>query len=128
VLRSDPVEYLNTDIVQGQLSNREKDALPSNDDLLRVDLVVELVHRSVIFHIDSNLLARLAMENSKGRSHFDFVPTANTEKGSNNTFLGLISSKIVVKDGEQGDRVDGDTGWGPSKWHQKRDIVFIVEI
>lgn len=72
--------------------------------------MVQLIHRSVVLHIDSDLLVRLAMENSKGRSDFYFVVIADTKESSNDALLGVCAAEVVVEDGEEGNGVDGDIG------------------
>jgi hypothetical protein len=66
----------------------------------------------VVLHIDGDLLVRLAVQNGERGSHFYFVVISDTEKGPNDSFLGIRAAKVVVEDGEKGNRVDGDTGRG----------------
>lgn len=77
----------------------------------------------MVLHIDGDLLVRLAMENSKGRSDFYFVFIPDAKEGSNDTFLRVGSAEVVVEDGEEGNGVDSDIGWGASILFT---IVFIV--
>lgn len=83
---------------------------PADDNLLRIHLVVQLVHRPMVLHIYSNLFVRLAMENGKGRSDFYLVIIPDTEQSSNDTVLSIGSAEVVVEDGEEGNGVDGDIG------------------
>lgn len=66
----------------------------------------------MVLHIDGDLLVRLAVQNGKRGSHFYFVFISDTEEGPNDSFLRIAAAKVVVEDGEKGNRVDGDIGRG----------------
>lgn len=88
-----------------------KACAPSNNDLLRVNFVVEIVHRAVVLHVHRDLYLRLAMKDGERRAdlYFTIIRTGSKE-GSNNAFLSICSAEIVIQDGEEGHWVHRDRG------------------
>lgn len=90
---------------------------PPHDDLLRIDLMMQLIHRSVVLHINRNLLARLAMQHRKRAPHFNGLrfaytaATADTEESSDDAILVVLATEVVVQDGEERDGMDGHCCW-----------------
>lgn len=72
-------------------------------------LVVQLVHRTKIFHVDRDLLARLAVQHREAIVHLDLRLSARPNERSDHTILFIFPSQIVIQDGEERDRMDRDT-------------------
>ena len=117
MLRFEPVEYLIRCTIQYVLYGPDNDGCaPSNDNLLRVYFVVEIVHRPVIFHIHRDLLFRLAMEHGKRGANLHLaVIRARSKQSSNYAFLGICPTEVVVQDGEKGYWMHRDGGRSASK-------------
>ena len=127
MLRFEPVEYLIRCTIQYVLYGPDNDGCaPSNDNLLRVYFVVEIVHRPVIFHIHRDLLFRLAMEHGKRGANLHLaVIRARSKQSSNYAFLGICPTEVVVQDGEKGYWMHRDGGRSASKKsHPVISILF----
>lgn len=84
---------------------------PSNNDLLRVDLVVQIVHCAVVLHVDGDLLVRLAVQYCERGPDFDLGLVTRPKEGTDDALLRVISAQVVVEDGEEGDGVDRHFRW-----------------
>jgi hypothetical protein len=64
----------------------------------------------VIIHIDGNLFTRLRVQHRECGTHRDGVITFNscTEERADDTLLTICAAQVVVEDGEESGRVDGD--------------------
>ena len=54
--------------------------VPADDDLLGMHFMVEIVHCAVVLHVDGNLLAGLAVQDSERRPHLDFSVVARAQE------------------------------------------------
>lgn len=54
--------------------------VPSNDDLLRVHLVVQVVHRVVILHVYRDLLGGLAVQDRERSADLDLAGVSTRAK------------------------------------------------
>ena len=78
------------------------DYAPPNDDLLRVDLVVELVHCPVVLHVHRHLLCRFAVQHRERRAYVHFsIIRARPKKGANDAVLCIRPAQVVVQDREE---------------------------
>ena len=111
MFRLDPVEYLDKPSRQSYTGCEQMGYAPPNDDLLRVDLVVELVHCPVVFHVHRHLLCRFAVQHRERRAYVHFsIIRARPKEGTNDAVLCICPAKIVVQDREEGDWMDGNGG------------------
>lgn len=64
----------------------------------------------MIIHIHRHLLARLAMQHRERSLHIYKIAIlgARGQQGSDDTFLGVLTTEVVVEDGEERDGVDGE--------------------
>jgi hypothetical protein len=76
----------------------------------------EVKHRAVIIHIDSDLFASLGMQHRESGTHRDGIIalTSRAKESAYDALLGIRAAEIVVEDGEESSRVDGD-GVGPTE-------------
>ena len=88
MLRLDPVEYLSS-LDEHRVARSKRTNVPSNNNLLGVHLMVQLIHRPVVLHVDRDLLVRLAVKDGEGRSDLDFVLIADAEEGADDAFLAV---------------------------------------
>ena len=77
--------------------------VPSNDDLLGINLVMQLIHRMMILHVYCNLLGSLTVQHSERGPNFDLASVrARSKQRPNDPLLCISPSEVVVEDGEQG--------------------------
>jgi hypothetical protein len=66
-----------------------------------------------MFHVNSYFAIVLLMGNVETVSDLDFsaVIAANSKKCTNDSFLSLISAKVMVEDREENDRINDTSEW-----------------
>jgi len=90
------IEILNQSRICIQIRPRR---IPPNNDLLRINLMMQLIHRPMILHINRNLLTGLTMQNRERAPHFDcfcFTIAANPEEGTDDPVLVVFATEVVV--------------------------------
>jgi hypothetical protein len=77
---------------------------------------MELVHGTVVLHVDRDLLFVLAMQHSERGPDVDLgvVWRAGAQKRADYPRLLVIAAEVVVEDREERDGVDGDTARCPA--------------
>ena len=83
---------------------------PANNGFLRVDTLREVEHQAVIIHIDGDLFTRLRMQHRECGTHRDCVIafTSCAKECADDALLGICAAKVMVKDGEESGRVNGN--------------------
>lgn len=111
VLRFEPVEYLVP--VSYSPIQRKKIDSPADDNLLRVDFMMQVVHRPVVIHVHRHLLAGLAVKHSKRRADLHPRVCPRTKESSQDPILLVRPSQVMVENREKSHRVDRYTGRCP---------------
>lgn len=88
----------------------EKRNSPPHNDLVRVDLLMEVKHRTVVLHVHLNLFRRLVMGHREAVPDLDLAFGTGAEEGSNHSRLFIVASKEVVEDAKESDGVDMHAG------------------
>lgn len=86
-------------------------SVPTNNDLIRSNLLAELIHVAVVLQVDLNLalLIVFMVRNSKTVLDLDLGLGAGAEKGTDDTVLAIVASEVVVENGEECDGVNVNT-------------------
>ena len=69
---------------------------PPYNDFLQIDLLMQIEHCLVVFHVDSNLFQGLAVEDRKGIAHINIIFCAHSEEGTNDMLLRVFAPEEVI--------------------------------
>ena len=85
---------------------------PANNRFFRVDTLREIEHHAVIIHIDGDLFTCLRMQHRECGTHRDSVITFTScaKECADDALLGICTSQVMVKDGEESGWVNSDRG------------------
>jgi hypothetical protein len=87
-----------------------KKGAPADYGFFRINTLRKIEHCAMIVHIDGDLLAGLRMQHRERGPHRDCVITFTScaEEGADDALLRVCAAEVVVQDGEESGRVDGD--------------------
>lgn len=81
--------------------------------------MMQLIHRPMVFHIHSNLLIRLTVQNRKRRPDLNFILHSSSQERTDHADLLVGASEVMVENREERNRVDSHILWDPTVWWHK---------